>query len=140
MIVYLDASVILSIIALDANSEKAGRWYKDLSAAVVISDLASLEVCAVVSREFRARRYTPAAADRAIADFEALRAQSERMSHGQQDFSLSEQLVRDYSLKLAAADALHLASAKNAGASIATFDARLAEAAPAQGVEVAPLG
>jgi predicted nucleic acid-binding protein len=45
--------------------------------------------------------------------------------------------VRDYSTKLSAPDALHLASAKNAGATLATFDARLADAARAQGVEVA---
>jgi predicted nucleic acid-binding protein len=45
-------------------------------------------------------------------------------------------LVRDYSTKLTAADALHLASAKNGGARLATFDVRLAEAARAAGVEL----
>ena len=48
--------------------------------------------------------------------------------------------MRDFSTKLAAADALHLASAKNAGAALATFDARLADAARAQRLEVAELG
>jgi predicted nucleic acid-binding protein len=112
--------------------------YQDLRESVVVSDLASLEVCAVVSREFRAGRHTRASAEKAFADFEAFRAQSERLSHGPGEFALAEQLVRDFSTKLAAADALHLASAKNAKAALATFDARLAEAARAQGVEVAP--
>lgn len=52
-------------------------------------------------------------------------------------FIFDERLVRDFSTKLAAAAALHLASAKNAGATLATFNVRLAEAALAQGVEVA---
>ena len=55
-------------------------------------------------------------------------------------FLLAERLVRDFSTKLAAADALHLASAKNAGAALATFDARLAEAANGLGVALAELG
>ena len=46
-------------------------------------------------------------------------------------------LVRDFTTKLTAPDALHLASAKNAGATLATLDVRLAEAARAQGVETA---
>ena len=63
------------------------------------------------------------------------------MAQGPRDFALAELLVRDYSTKSCSApDALHLASAKNAGAMLATFDARLADAARAQGVEVAPLG
>ena len=65
MIVYLDASVLVSIVTLDVNSEKAGRWYDGLVAPVIISDLANLEVCAVISREFRARRFTRASADKA---------------------------------------------------------------------------
>ncbi|MGP0060221.1 MAG: PIN domain-containing protein, partial [Beijerinckiaceae bacterium] len=43
-----------------------------------------------------------------------------------------------FATKLAAADALHLAAAMNAGASLVTFDGRLAEAARMQGVGVVP--
>ena len=41
--------------------------------------------------------------------------------------------MRDFATKLTAPDALHLASAKNAGATLATLDARLVEAARGQG-------
>jgi uncharacterized protein len=137
VIVYFDASVVVSIIMVDAHSPMAGRWYEGLSASVIISDLANLEVSAVISREFRSKRYTRAQADKAVGDFEILRAQSDRISHGPRDFALAELLIRDYSTKLSAPDALHLATAKNAGAALATFDARLAEAARGQGLEVA---
>jgi predicted nucleic acid-binding protein len=137
LIIYFDASVLVSIVTFDVNTEKAASWYGGLQASVIISELANLEVCAVVSRELRARRFSRADADKAISDFDALRVTSERWSHGAQDFALADQLVRDHSTKLSAPDALHLASAKNAGAALATFDARLAEAARAQGVELA---
>jgi len=61
------------------------------------------------------------------------------LRHGRADFAAAELLVRDFATKLSAPDALHLASAKNAGAMLATLDARLAEAAHGQGVEVAEL-
>jgi hypothetical protein len=136
VIVYLDTSVLMSIVTLDANSEAASRWYENLQASVIISDLANLEVCAVVSRELGAKRFTRAVADKALADFDSLRAASERLTPGAQDFALADQLVRDDATKLSAPDALHLAAAKNAGATLATFDARLAEAARAKGVEM----
>jgi predicted nucleic acid-binding protein len=135
LIVYFDASMIVSIITFDANSARAGRWYEGVYEPVIISDLANLEVCAVISRELRSKRFSRASADKARSDFDALRATSERWSHGAQDFALADRFVRDYSTRLPAPDALHLASAKNASAASATFDERLAEAARAQGVE-----
>jgi uncharacterized protein len=140
LIVYLDASVIVSIITFDANSERAGLFYGGLQALVLISDLANLEVCAVVSRELRSKRFSISYADRALSDFDAMRVTSERWSHGAQDFMLADRFVRDYSTKLSAPDALHLAATKNAGAALATFDLRLARVARTYGVEVAGLG
>jgi len=137
--VYLDASVVLSIITADVHSDRAARWYAALQASVIISDLANLEVCAVISRELRAKRFSRPAADQALLDFDALRAASERATFGAQDFAIADRLVRDFATKLAAADALHLASALSAGATLATFDARLAGAARAEGVAVADI-
>jgi predicted nucleic acid-binding protein len=140
LIVYLDASVLASIVVFDTNSVRAGRSYENLRAPLIICDLANLEVCAVISRELGAKRFSRPAADKALSDFDALRAASERWSTGGLDFALADRFVQDYSTKLSAPDALHLASAKNAGATLATFDARLAEAAKGQGVVVAELG
>lgn len=92
---------------------------------------------AALSRDLQVGRLTEDAIVQALLDFDALRANSERLNHNAADFLPAERIVRDFSTKLAAADALHLASAKNAGATLATFDARLAEAARTQDVEVA---
>ncbi len=138
--IYFDASVLVSLLVADAHTETAGVWYSGLSATVVVSDLASLEVSAVLSRHLRVGRLTQREVESALLDFDAMRANSERLSHSATDYLLAERLVRDFSMKLAAADALHLASAKNAGSALATFDERLADAARMQGVEVAGLG
>jgi predicted nucleic acid-binding protein len=50
-----------------------------------------------------------------------------------------EQLVLDFSTKLAAPDALHLASALNVGARLLTLDERLAEMARSRGLGLAKL-
>jgi predicted nucleic acid-binding protein len=139
-LIYFDASVLLPLLIADAHTEKASAWYSGLSATVVVSDFANLEVNAVLSRHLRVGRLTQGEVENALLDFDAMRANCERLSHGPSDFLLAERLVRDFSTKLAAADALHLASAKNAGAALATFDARLAEAANGQGVALVELG
>ncbi len=138
--IYFDASVLVSLLIADAHTEKSSAWYSGLSATVVVSDLANLEVSAVLSRHLRVGRLTQGGVESALLDFDAMRANCERLSHGAADFLLAERMVRDFSTRLAAADALHLASAKNAGAALATLDARLAEAARARGVDVAELG
>jgi predicted nucleic acid-binding protein len=135
-LIYFDASVLLPLLIADAHTEKASAWYSGLSATVVVSDFANLEVNAVLSRHLRVGRLTQGEVENALLDFDAMRAHCERLSHGPSDFLLAERLVHDFSTKLAAADALHLASAKNAGAALATFDARLAEAANGRGVEL----
>jgi uncharacterized protein len=139
-LIYFDASVLLPLLIADAQTEKASAWYSGLSATVVVSDFANLEVNAVLSRHLRVGRLTQGEVENALLDFDAMRANCERLSHGPSDFLLAERLVRDFSTKLAAADALHLASAKNAGAALATFEARLAEAANGQGAALAELG
>jgi predicted nucleic acid-binding protein len=139
-LIYFDASVLLPLLIADAHTEKASAWYSGLSATVVVSDFANLEVNAVLWRHLRVGRLTQGEVENALLDFDAMRANCERLSHGPSDFLLAERLVRDFSTKLAAADALHLASAKNAGAALATFDARLAEAANGRGVALVELG
>ena len=138
--IYFDASVLLPLLIADAHTEKASAWYSSLSATVIVSDFANLEVNAVLSRHLRVARLTQGEVESALLDFDAMRANCERLSHAASDFLLAERLVRDLSTKLAAPDALHLASAKNAGATLATFDARLADAARRQGVALADLG
>jgi predicted nucleic acid-binding protein len=136
----VDTSILAAAIFEEDGSAAARDWFKQTSERVIIGDLAALEFAAVVSRAVRTRRFDDAAAARAIASFDELRAASVPLSHGRAEFALAELLIRDFATKLSASDALHLASAKNAGATLATFDARLADAAGGLGVQVAAVG
>jgi predicted nucleic acid-binding protein len=104
-----------------------------------VADLAAVEFAAGISRWLRMGRVDVGQAEFALASFDMLRAQCLSYAHGRDDFALAELIARDFTTKLVAPDALHLASARNAGARLATFGARLAEAAKAQGVRVATI-
>lgn len=140
MTTYVDTSILAAAIFEEPRSAAARDWFRQMSGRIMVGDLAGLELAAVVSRAVRMRRFDSDAAARALASFDEIRADSLPCSHGRGEFEFAERLIRDFSTKLAAADALHLATAKNAGAILATFDLRLAEAARGQGVEVAALG
>jgi predicted nucleic acid-binding protein len=137
---YVDTSVLATAIFEEPRSAAARDWLRRTRDRIIVSDLSGLEFAAVVSRAVRMGRFDTDAAARAPASFDEIRADSLPQSHGRGEFELAERLIRDFATKLAAADALHLASAKNAGATLATFDARLDEAARAQGLAVAELG
>ena len=135
MTVYADTSVIAAVVFEEPSSEAARGWFRRTSQRIIVSDLARLEFAAVVSRGVRTGRFDDGQAARALASFDEFFAR--RLSSRRRAESVGRETHRDYSTKLAAPDALHLASARNAGAALATFDVRLAEAARAQGVEVA---
>lgn len=137
---YLDASILVSALTGDVNTARARAWLAANAAPLIVSDLAALEVASVVSRGLRTGRFGRGDADAALRDFDDFRRHAERLGHRPADFALAESLIRAFDDKLATQDALHLASAINARATLATFDARLAAAAKARGVEVAEMG
>ncbi len=138
--IYLDASLLLSLLVADGHTQRALAWLSAVDGTLAVSDLANLEVSAVLSRDLRSGRLTRDAVEAALIDFDALRAACERLSHSAGDFLLAEHIVRDFPLKLTAPDALHLARATDAGAGLATFDERLASAARTRGVEAPRVG
>ncbi len=140
MTVYADTSVIGAVIFDESESERARDFFRRTRERVIVSDLARLEFAAVVSRLARTGKFSGDQSVRALASFDMLRAACLPMTHGPRDFAFAEELVRDFSTKLVAPDALHLASARSAGASLATFDKRLAAAARMHALDVAELG
>jgi predicted nucleic acid-binding protein len=139
MSVYIDASVLAAAILNEPRSQAVRDWWESGADPAVVSDLAILECIAVISRAARTKRFADREAEAALQSLDALRAECVSHAHGRGDFALAEELVRDFSTKLAAPDALHLAATINLGASLATFDLRMAEAARAREVRVQEL-
>jgi len=135
--VCLDTSVIVALLIDEPSSQQVRAWLRTQDAdEVVVGDLAAVEFAASASRWIRTGRIDSAKADYVLASFDILRAQCLPHTHSADDFALAELLVRDFSTKLVAPDALHLASAKNLGAALATLDERLRTAARMKGVEL----
>lgn len=137
MTTYLDTSVVVAVIVDEPRSAAIRTWVGQSAETMIISDLTALEFAAVISRAVRISRFDEAHARTALGSFDMLRDACAPYAHGRDDFASAELLVREFALKLVAADALHLASTIAAGAALATLDDRLAEAARAKGVALA---
>jgi uncharacterized protein len=109
---------------------------KAVDTAVIVADLAALEFSASISRFVRMGQLAGSDATTMLARFDEIRASSAQHAHDGADYRLADDLIRDFATKLAAPDALHLASALNLGATLVTFDQRLAEAARGRGAKV----
>jgi hypothetical protein len=137
MSVYLDASFLVALFIEDVHSERAGLWWSQTADAAILSAFAGVEFSAVVSRCHRTGRLARLEAQQVLTDFDRVREHPIPFLPNSETFDLADALVRDFSLKLAAPDALHLASAMQLGAALATFDERLASAARDSNVKLA---
>ena len=134
---HLDASFLVTIALEEATTPAAERWWRQhRDAEIFIGAFAAVEVASAISRGVRTRRFSEAGARIVLADFDLLRKACETFAPTLETFIRAEALVRDFNTKLAGPDALHLAGAMEAGASLVTFDERLAAAAREYGVDV----
>jgi predicted nucleic acid-binding protein len=135
--VYLDTSVIIALIADEPASESVRNWFRSSTDRVILSDLVRLEFSAFISRAVRSNRFDTAQAAAALGSFDELRRVCDALEHTPGDFSRADDLIREFSTKLAAADALHLASALAANVSLLTLDGRLRDAAASKNLATA---
>ena len=131
---FLDTNAIYSFIFGDAHSARIDNWLQSQSGVLLIGDYVQTEFYALVGRRARGGGLTAQAASVGVADFAAFVARSaQTLALSPSAGALAVELARDPQLKLSAPDALHLASAADAGHVLVTFDQRLADAARARG-------
>jgi|APMI01.1.fsa_nt_gi predicted nucleic acid-binding protein len=134
---YLDASAVVPLILRDAHTERMTDWIAEEPGDILVSDFAALELSSVVSRQVRMGALSDEDGRKAIDLYEEWsHASTTQTSIGSADMALAENMVRDFATKLAAADSLHLAASINLGATLVTFDQRLAQAAKGRGANV----
>jgi predicted nucleic acid-binding protein len=134
--IYLDASVAVSLVTEEPNSNALLQWWAGIGVGVLtISPWVTAEVISGLSLKVRMKEIDLAQRAQAqmtwndyrVHDFGAVAIENE-------DFSVAAQLCVDPDHKLRAADALHLAIAKRAGLRVATLDRTMLSAALALGI------
>jgi uncharacterized protein len=136
---YLDTSVLAGLfIEADVFAGRAARFFAETDETLVVSDFVAAEFASVVARVTRMNTISEIEA-RAIFDgFDAWRTRfAEQEDAISADIQAAATIIRHLDLNLRAPDAINLAIARRVGASLVTFDLRMAANAAALGIAVA---
>jgi predicted nucleic acid-binding protein len=132
---YLDASAILPTLVEEAGSAAIDRFMSAETENLIVSEFATAEVSAALSRLVRIGALEEQAATARLAQFDAWRATSTSdLDLQASDVRLASIFVRRFDLMLRAPDALHAAICRRADLVLVTLDKRLAAAAVELGV------
>jgi predicted nucleic acid-binding protein len=105
---------------------------------ILVSDFAGAEFASALARRVRMREIARELAQAAFSAFDAWsQFRGDRLETTTSDVAAAERFLRRLDLNLRTPDALNIAIAQRTGATLATFDGRMADAARALGVEVA---
>jgi uncharacterized protein len=136
-VIYLDASAIVPLFVAELRSAEANA--RILGQELAASPLSFAETSSAISRRVRMMEISIIDAQNAFRTVDAWSANAvTSVELTEADFAAATQLIRRFDLALRTPDALHIAIAARIGAKLATFDAKLAAAAKALGVEIAP--
>lgn len=138
MRLYLDASVLVASLTGDHLADRASILLASVAGDLIVSDYARAEFASVISRRVRVGEFTHAEARVAFANLDAWCDRLSLPAHTTSaDVQTAAAFMRRLDLPLRTPDALNLAIARRIGASIATFDAKMADSARVLGLAVA---
>ncbi len=137
MSVYLDASVLVALLMVDALTARADAFFRANTPVLIVSDFAAAEFASAVARRVRTGDIT---ADEARSGFSAFDSWTARATLREEtmtaDIRAAEAFLRRLDLSLRTADALNIAIAQRIRASLVTFDERMAASARVLGIHV----
>jgi uncharacterized protein len=134
---YLDASYLVSLLTREPSSDRAAAFAAQNPDPPIASDLAAAEFASAISRRVRMRELTRRQGRFALATFDYWAADSVRwVEVSPADIAMATSALRRLDLVLRTADAIHIAVAQRLGATLVTFDQRMAEAARVLGLTV----
>ena len=141
MRIYLDASALIALfIDSDPFTVRAKAYLATIVDSLIVSDFAAAEFASGVARLARMQRLGVDDANAIFATFDGWKARMPEIANTTTpDIAAAAAAVRRLDLNLRTPDAINIAVADRLGATLATFDERMATAARALGVAVAPV-
>ncbi len=122
----------------DPSTGRAETFMKNGGPGLIVSDFAGAEFASVVARMVRTKELKNTEARALFSKFDDWKLTSAKQMYLEPtDIAAAEAFLRRLDLTLRAPDALHIAMAKRAGASLATFDTKMAASAQNLGLEIA---
>jgi predicted nucleic acid-binding protein len=135
---YLDASVLVALFAQDLFTSRADAYLRAHQSLLIVSDFAAAEFASAIGRRVRIKALTIRDAHRAFSSFDGWTGRAaQRIEIEPADISTAQAFLRRLDLTLRTPDALNIAAAQRTGATLVTFDQKMAANASALGTEVA---
>lgn len=137
MSLYLDASVLVALIAPDIHNQRATKLLRSNDTVIQASDFGCAECASSLARRVRMGQTSVTTARDAVRVLDAWIANcAERVNLVSMDIANADFHVRRFDMPLRTPDAIHIAIAQRLGARLATFDAKLADCARTLGLVV----
>jgi predicted nucleic acid-binding protein len=133
--VYLDASVLVALVMVDALTARADAFFRASTPVLIVSDFAAAEFASAVARRVRTGDITSDDARRGFSAFDMWTA-TLRKEMVTADVRAAGAFLGRLDLSLRTTDALNIAIAQRIRAALVTFDQRMAAGARALGVQV----
>jgi uncharacterized protein len=138
MNLYLDASVVVALLTKDVFTSRAESYIRTNTPVLIVSDFAAAEFASAIARRLRVREITEPIARVVFVEFDAWVIRStEHADTTTADVIAAAGALRRLDLPLRTADAVNIAVARRIGATLMTFDEKMAASAKALGVGVA---
>lgn len=138
MSVYLDASVLVALLTNDPLTSRAEAFLRGNLPVLIVSDFAAAEFASAIARRVRRGETTAKEARILFSNFDAWTVRAtQRAETCSADVTAATGFLRRLELALRTPDALNIAIAQRVGASVATFDEKMAMSARALRTPVA---
>ena len=138
MSVYLDASVLVALFTNDPLTARAETFLRADPLVVIVSDFAAAEFSSVIARYVRTKDIRKDDARIVFSNFDTWTSRAtQRARISAADTNAAEILLRRLDLALRTPDAINIAMAQRMGATLVTFDKKMAAAARSIGAVVA---
>ena len=135
---YFHTSVLVPLVVREAVTDRALRFVESHPDNLVLSDFGVAEFSSAIARLVRTEKLTADEGRAALDTFDVWVAHTtDQHRVGSVDIAAATTFLRRLDLALRTPDAIHIAIAERLGATLVTFDRRMAANAEALGIAVA---